>query len=163
MINDAGGVALGVRVGFGFVVDLAGDAEGGSVKWGLRNKTVREGNAEEAGNSGGEAKKEDIPVEACGFAKGKFGALSYKGGDYRRVSVVFEKERYDVTAQVVLELKPAMLKQTYDKDLHQSVCSAKLRALLYAGSLKIMCTDMTVVRTQESRWTTYGDLLNRVQ
>ena len=93
MINDAGGVTLGVRVGFRFVVDLAGDAEGSGVKRGLRNEAVREGDAEKASNPGCKAKKEDIPVEACGFAKWKFRTLGYQGGDYGTVSVTFEKER----------------------------------------------------------------------
>ena len=97
MINDAGGVALGVRVGFGFVVDLAGDAEGGGVKRGLGNEPVREGNAEKAGDPSCEAEKEDVPVETCGFSKGEFGALGNQGGDYGRVSCdVRERElRYD--------------------------------------------------------------------
>lgn len=77
VINDAGGMALGVRVGFGFVMDLAGDAEGGGVKRGLGNEAVREGDAKKASDPGCKAEKEDIPVEACGFAKGKFRALGY--------------------------------------------------------------------------------------
>ena len=77
MINDAGGVALGVRVGFGFVMNLAGDAEGSGVKRGLGNEAVREGDTEKTSDPGCKAKKEDIPVEACGFAKGKFRALGY--------------------------------------------------------------------------------------
>lgn len=92
MINDAGSVALGVRVGFGFVVDLAGNAERGGVKRGLGNEPVREGNAEKASDPSCEAEKEDIPVEACGFAKGKLGTLGNQGGDYGIFSVTFEEE-----------------------------------------------------------------------
>ena len=77
MINDAGGVALGVRVGFGFVVDLAGNAEGGGVKGGLGNEAVRKGDTEKAGDPSCEAEKKDVPVEACGLAKGEFSALGY--------------------------------------------------------------------------------------
>ena len=68
MIDDAGGVAFGIRVRFGLVVDLAGDAECVGVEGGLGNEAIREGNAEKAGDAGCEAKEEEVPVEACGFA-----------------------------------------------------------------------------------------------
>ena len=68
MIDDAGGVAFGIRVGFGLVVDLAGDAKCVGVEGGLGNEAVREGNAEKAGNACCETKEEEVPVEACGFA-----------------------------------------------------------------------------------------------
>ena len=58
MIDNAGSVAFGVRVGFGLVVDLAGDAEGVSVEGGLGNETVGKRNAEKAGNAGCEAEEE---------------------------------------------------------------------------------------------------------
>ena len=93
MIDDACGVAFGIRVGFGLVVDLAGDAECVGVERGLGNEAVREGNAEKAGDAGRETEEEEVPVEACGFAEGKFGALGYQRGYYGRVSVIFEKEK----------------------------------------------------------------------
>ena len=77
MIDDAGGVAFGVRVGFGLVVDLAGDAEGVGVEWSLGNEAIGEGDAEKPGDAGCKAEEEEVPVEACGFAEGKFGTLRY--------------------------------------------------------------------------------------
>lgn len=77
MIDDAGGVAFGVRVGFGLVVDLAGDAEGVGVEGCLGNEAIGKGDAEKASDAGCEAEEEEVPVEACGFAEGKLGALSY--------------------------------------------------------------------------------------
>ena len=68
MIDDACGVAFGIGVGLGLVVDLAGNAKCVGVEGGLGNEAVREGNADKAGNAGCEAKKEEVPVEACGFA-----------------------------------------------------------------------------------------------
>ena len=77
VIDNAGGVTFGVGVGFGLVVDLAGHAEGVGVEGGLGYEAVGEGDAEKAGDAGCEAKEKEVPVEACGFAEGKLGALGY--------------------------------------------------------------------------------------
>lgn len=57
------------------------DAQGRGVEGGLGDEAVGEGDAEEAGDGGGGAEEEDVPVEAGGFAEGEFGALGYEGGD----------------------------------------------------------------------------------
>ena len=43
----------------------------------LRDQTVGEGDSEEAGDSSGKAKEEEVPVKAGGFSEGEFGALCY--------------------------------------------------------------------------------------
>ncbi len=73
MVDDALGFAF---VRFVVVGDLAGYAEGVGVEGSLGDEAVGEGDAEEAGDAGCEAQEEDVPVEACGFAERKFGALS---------------------------------------------------------------------------------------
>ena len=50
-----------------------------------------------------------------------------------------------MTVQVLLELKSAMMKQMYDKDLHKNVYVAELRRQL--------CTDIAAVKAKESGWT----------
>ncbi|KAF7552254.1 hypothetical protein G7046_g7464 [Stylonectria norvegica] len=78
LLDDMGGfegVARGsVVVSYGF-----GDAEGFRVEGRLRDETVGHGEAEEAGDTGGEAQEEEIPVEAGGFAEGEFAALGDEG------------------------------------------------------------------------------------
>ena len=78
MVGDAARVAF---VLFGGVGDGAGCAERRGVEGCLRDQAVREGDPEEAGYAGGEAKEEEVPVEAGGFSEREFGALGYKGRD----------------------------------------------------------------------------------
>ena len=47
----------------------------------LRDQTVGEGDPEEAGDSSGKAKEEEVPVKAGGFTEGELCSLSYEGGD----------------------------------------------------------------------------------
>jgi len=58
------------------------------VKWCLRNEAVRERDTKEAGDASGNAQKEDIPMKPCWFSEGKFGSLSYQGGDWEALVVV---------------------------------------------------------------------------
>ena len=48
---------------------------------GLWDEAVREGDAEEPRDAGGQAEEKKVPVEAGGFAEGEFGALGDEGGD----------------------------------------------------------------------------------
>lgn len=48
---------------------------------GLGDEAVWGGDADEAGDAGCDAEEEDVPVEACGFLEGEFGALGDEGGD----------------------------------------------------------------------------------
>lgn len=57
------------------LLDSFGDAEGLGMEWSLRNKPVRKWQAENARNTGCQAKEEDIPVETSGFTKREFATL----------------------------------------------------------------------------------------
>ena len=83
---------------------LAGDAKGVGVERGLGNEAIGKGYAEKASDAGCQAEEEEVPVEACGFAEGKFGALGYQGGDYWRVNLILENLRWNVITQVALGL-----------------------------------------------------------
>ena len=63
--------------GFRFVGYLVRDTESISVEGRLGDEAVGEWDAKEAGDASCEAQEEDVPVEAGGFAEGKFGALGY--------------------------------------------------------------------------------------
>lgn len=76
MIDDTSGVAFG-RARFRFVGYLARDTESVGVEGRLGDEAVGEWDTNEAGDAGCEAQEEDVPVEAGGFAEGKFGALGY--------------------------------------------------------------------------------------
>lgn len=85
LLDDVGG-AEG-EGGCGFCVagvllirDHLGDAERFGMEGGLRDETVGERQAEEAGDAGGKSEEEDVPVETSGLLEGKFAAL----GDKRR-------------------------------------------------------------------------------
>lgn len=48
---------------------------------GLWDESVGGGEAEDAGDAGGDAKEKNVPVETGGFAERKFGTLGNEGGD----------------------------------------------------------------------------------
>lgn len=56
-------------------------AEGFGVEWGLGDEAVGEGEPEDAGDAGGQAEEEEVPVEAGRFAQGELGSLRDEGGD----------------------------------------------------------------------------------
>ena len=51
------------------------------MEWCLWDQAIWERNTEETSNTGSKTKKKEIPMEACGLTKGKFGTLGDKGGD----------------------------------------------------------------------------------
>jgi len=79
VIRCSGDLAL---VGLVGIRDKLADAEAVGVERCLRNEAVGEWNAEDAGDEGGQAEQEDVPMESGGFAQGKFGALRDEGGDW---------------------------------------------------------------------------------
>ena len=68
VVCDADGLAV-------FVHDILGYAEGGGVEGSLRDEAVREREAEEARDGGGDAEKENVPVKAGWLAEWELGAL----------------------------------------------------------------------------------------
>ena len=85
LLDDVGGDGSDVAFAGAFFIvvgDEFGDAEGGGVEGCLGDEAIGEGDSEEACYACGCAKEEDIPMETGWFAKGKFGALSYEGGDW---------------------------------------------------------------------------------
>jgi len=76
VIHFRGDVTFVGTVFVGISDDL-GDAERVGMEWCLGNKSVGKGDAQKTGDASCEAQEKKIPVEACWFAKGKFGALGY--------------------------------------------------------------------------------------
>lgn len=86
-VRGLGEVAALVLALFVDVLDGVGDAEGFGVEGGLGDEAVGEGQAQDAGDAGGEAEEEEVPVEAGGFSEGELGALGDEGRDLRGAGV----------------------------------------------------------------------------
>lgn len=82
-VGDLKGVAAFILALLVELLDGLGDAEGLGVERSLGDETIGEWQAEDAGDTGGAAKEEQVPVEASRFAKRELGALSNEGGDYK--------------------------------------------------------------------------------
>ena len=59
------------------------------MEWGLRNQAIGGRNTKNTCDTGGDSKKEDIPMETRRFAKGIFSTLSDERGD----TVVYPEQR----------------------------------------------------------------------
>lgn len=66
------------------------------MEWGLGNQAIRGRNAKNTCDTGGDSKKEDIPVETRRFAEGIFSTL----GDEGRDIVVYPEQR--LTAHILV-------------------------------------------------------------
>lgn len=91
LLHDVGclvGIVTLVLALFIKLLDGLRDAEGLGVKGGLGDQAVGKGDAQDAGDTGGDAEEEDVPVEAGGLAKRVLAALS----DERR-DVMVEPEQ----------------------------------------------------------------------
>jgi hypothetical protein len=76
--------------------DYFGDAEGVGVEGCLWDKAVWGGDAEESCDAGGETEEEEVPVEAGGFAEGKFGSLGNERGYFRLLAMTASISGQDV-------------------------------------------------------------------
>lgn len=78
LLDDVGGLERKVALVLALFVKLLDGprhTERLGVEGGLRDEAVGEGQAEEAGDAGGEAEQEEVPVEAGGFPEGELAAL----------------------------------------------------------------------------------------
>lgn len=73
------GVVAFILALFVELFDGFGDAERFCVEGGLGDESVGEGEAKNAGDAGGDAEEEEVPVETGGFAEWEFAALSDEG------------------------------------------------------------------------------------